>query len=149
MLMLRSTLALLLLTGQAAGAEPAIRFSKHLIADKYAYAYGIAAADIDGDGDLDLTSADYTPHNMLYLFENDGTATEGEWKKHMIEQDVAETRTIRAADFDGDGDIDLLGTGRKANQVIWYENHRVGGAVAWKKHLIDDKSVCPAHGNPA
>eukprot|EP00913_Durusdinium_trenchii_P005676 g5294.t1 len=237
-----------------AGAKPtnAIRFSEHLIADKYAYAYGIAAADFDRDGDLDLTSADYTPNNMLYLFENnsrgkfkkhiiqkddpkrlerhmvgdvdgdgdldvvivknlyghllwfensgkpmngklwkrhvittdlpgaydvaladfdkdgdldvaasswkpgsqfawfenDGTPANGLWKKHMIEDKVAETRTMRTADFDGDGDIDLLGTGRAANQVIWYENTRAGGKVVWKKHLIDAKSKCPAHGNP-
>ena len=231
----------------------AIRFSEHLIADKYAYAYGIAVADMDRDGDLDLTSADYTPHNMLYLFENDshgdfkrhiiqqddperlerhmvsdvdgdgdldvvivknlrghllwfensgaptdgklwqrhvittdlpgaydvavadfdddgdidvaasswvlgnqfawfendGTPADGEWQKHMIENDVAETRTMRAADFDGDGDMDLLGTGRQVSHVIWYENHREADAVAWKKHLIDDQSPCPAHGNPA
>ena len=247
---------------ESARSSNSIRFSEHLIAGNYAYAYGIGAADLDQDGDLDLTSADYTPHNMLYLFENDGradfkrlfiqkddperlerhmigdvdgdgdldvvivknlrghllwfensgtptdgklwsrhvittdlpgaydvaladfdqdgdldvaasswvkanqfawfendgTPTEGTWKKHMIEDDVAETRTMRAADFDGDGDIDLLGTGRKVKQVIWYEN-QLGmrsqasaddpGSIVWIKHLIDDKSPCPAHGNPA
>ncbi|MDP7016532.1 MAG: FG-GAP-like repeat-containing protein, partial [Pirellulaceae bacterium] len=232
-----------------------IQFSEHLIADKYAYAYGIAAADFDGDGDLDISSADYTPHNRLYLFENrdrgsfhrhliqqndperlerhmvgdvdndgdldvvivknlrgdllwfensgkpnadklwtrhvittdlpgaydvalgdfdrdgdldvaasswvlgnqfawfenSGKPADGEWRKRMIEKDVAETRTMRAADFDGDGDLDLLGTGRKVKQVIWYENEneQTSGKVAWRKHLIDDKSPCPAHGNPA
>ena len=235
-----------------AKSSTAIRFSEHLIADKYAYAYGIAAADVDCDGDLDLTSADYTPHNMLYLFENDsrgefkrhfiqiddpkrlerhmvgdidgdgdldvvivknleghllwfensgtptdgklwqrhvittdlpgaydvavadfdldgdldvagsswvlgnqfawfendGTPAHGEWQKHMIENDVAETRTMRAADFDGDGDMDLLGTGRKVHHVIWYENDCREHSIAWKKHFIDDKSRCPAHGNP-
>jgi len=233
--------------------QASVRFSEHLIADKYAYAYGIAAADFDRDGDLDLTSADYTPHNMLYLFENDkqgqfkrhiiqkddperlerhmigdvdkdgdldvvivknlrghllwfensgkptdgklwrrhvittklpgaydvaladfdkdgdldvaasswvlgnqfawfendGTPAEGEWKKHMIEEDVAETRTMRAADFDGDGDADLLGTVRQASAVVWYENRLTSGRVSWEKHVIDDKSICPAHGNPA
>ncbi len=232
--------------------QPTIEFSEHLIADKYAYAYGIAAADFDDDGDLDLTSADYTPHNMLYLFENDsdgkfkrhviqkddperlerhmvgdvdsdgdldvvivknlrghllwfenngtatdgdlwrrhvittelpgaydvaladfnqdgrldvaasswvlgnqfawfendGTPTQGEWTKHLIEQHVAETRTMRAADFDGDGDADLLGTIRQASAVVWYENRHSAGAVCWTKHFIDDTSVCPAHGNP-
>lgn len=238
-----------------AGAKPftAIRFSEHLIADGYAYAYGIAAADFDQDGDLDLSSADYTPHDMLYLFENDrrgnfkkhiiqkddperlerhtvgdvdgdgdldvaivknlrgdvlwfensgtptdgklwqrheittdlpgaydvaladfdkdgdpdvaasswvlgnqfawfendGTPADGHWEKHLIESNVMETRTIRAADFDGDGDIDLLGTGRKVRSVIWYENRRRADSVIWKKHLIDDASPCPAHGNPA
>lgn len=234
----------------------ATQFSEHLIADNYAYAYGIAAVDIDRDGDLDLTSADYTPHNRLYLFENDGQFTpgkfkkhiiqrddperlerhmigdvdgdgdsdvvivknlrgdllwfensgrptdgklwkrhvittdlpgaydvaladfdsdgdldvaasswllgnqfawfendgspeKGEWQKHLIEIDVAETRTMRAADFDGDGDADLLGTGRQSNEVIWYENRMAGKSVAWKKHLIDSSSKCPAHGNPA
>jgi len=230
-----------------------IRFSEHLIADKYAYAYGIAAADFDDDGDLDVTSADYTPHDMLYLFENDGegafkrhviqqddperlerhmvgdvdgdgdldvvivknlrghllwfenngkatdgklwrrhvittelpgaydvaladfnqdgrldvaasswvlgnqfawfendgTPADGEWRKHMIEEEVPETRTMRAADFDGDGDADLLGTIRQASAVVWYENRRSAGTVSWTKHLIDGTSVCPAHGNPA
>ena len=236
--------------------DTAIQFSEHLIANNYAYAYGIAAIDIDRDGDLDLTSADYTPHNRLYLFENDGQFTpdkfkkhiiqkndperlerhmigdvdgdgdsdvvivknlrgdllwfensgkptdgnlwkrhvittdlpgaydvaladfdrdgdldvaasswllgnqfawfendgspkQGEWQKHLIEKDVAETRTMRAADFDGDGDIDLLGTGRQSNEVIWYENRTTTGPITWKKHLIDSTSKCPAHGNPA
>lgn len=233
--------------------QSAIRFTEHLIADKYAYAYGIAAADFDEDGDLDLSSADYTPHNMLYLFENDrtgifkkhiiqkddperlerhmvgdvdgdgdldvvivknlrghllwfendgsptdgmlwkrhvittdlpgaydvaladyngdgqldvaasswvlgnqfawfendGSPASGEWKKHPIEKDASETRTMRAADFDGDGDPDLLGTIRQESTVAWYENRRSAGKVSWTKHIIDGKSVCPAHGNPA
>jgi hypothetical protein len=240
-------------SGQSDDTASSIRFTEHLIADKYAYAYGIAADDLDRDGDLDLTSADYQPHNRLYLFENDGkgafarhliqqddperlerhmigdvdgdrdldvvivknlrghllwfensgTPTDdelwrrhvittdlpgaydvaladfnrdgrldvaasswvlgnqfawfendgspaaGEWKKHMIEKDVPETRTMRAADFDGDGDADLLGTVRQGPAVVWYENRMTDGKVAWTKHVVDDESVCPAHGNPA
>jgi hypothetical protein len=67
----------------------------------------------------------------------------------MIESDIAETRTMESADFDGDGDIDLLGTGRVANEVNWYENTMRDGSVAWKKHHIDNESICPAHGHPA
>jgi hypothetical protein len=230
-----------------------IRFSEHLIADGYAYAYGIAAADLDRDGDLDLTSADYTPHNKLYLFENDGqgnferqliqkddperlerhqigdvdgdgdldvvivknlrgdllwfendgtptdnqlwqryvittdlpgaydvaladfdrdgdldvaasswvvgnqfawfendgTPHSGAWDKHMIEQEIAETRAMRAADFDGDGDDDLFGTARIAGEVIWYENRKGPNSILWKKHAIDVDVTPPAHGNPA
>lgn len=248
------SLALALRMALAAdSASDSIRFTEHLIADGYAYAYGIAAADFDRDGDLDLSSADYTPHNRLYLFENDGKASfkkhliqdndpqrlerhmvgdvdkdgdldvvivknleghllwfensgqpnddqlwkrhvitldlpgaydvaladfdqdgdldvagsswvlgnqfawfendgkpgDGVWQKHLIEDGVAETRTMRAADFDRDGDIDLLGTGRIVGHVIWYENVRESGAVTWKKHFIDDKARCAAHGNPA
>jgi hypothetical protein len=55
------------------GAEerepPGVRFSEHLIMDRYGYAYGIAAADLDGDGRIDLVSSDTTNHN-LYWFHN-------------------------------------------------------------------------------
>ena len=250
--LIAGVLAAMATTSRAQTPVASIRFSEHLIADKYAYAYGITATDIDSDGDLDVTSADYQPHNMLYLFENDrhgnftrhiiqkddperlerhltgdvdgdgdpdlvivknlrgdllwfensgtptdgrlwqrhvittdlpgaydvaladfdadgdldvaasswelgnqfawfendGTPADGPWAKHMIEQQIAETRTMRTADFDGDGDADLLGTARKADQVIWYENHRTGDSLSWKKHLVDNGSRCPAHGNP-
>lgn len=231
---------------------PSIQFSEHLIADNYAYAYGIAAADFDQDGDLDLSSADYTPHNKLYLFENNGKGIfkkhiiqkddperlerhmvgdvdndgdldivivknlrghllwfensgspnndqlwkrhiittslpgaydvaladfnhdghldvaasswvlgnqfawfensgkpeSGEWKKHLIDDNIRETRTMRVADFDGDGDPDLLGTIRGIDKVVWYENQKSNAGIKWSKHMIDDQSRCPAHGNP-
>lgn len=229
-----------------------IQFSEHLIADNYAYAYGIAAADFDNDGDLDLSSADYAPHNKLYLlendgkgnfskriiqqdeptrierhmvgdvdgdgdpdivivknlnghvlwfensgsptngrlwkrhvvttklpgaydvaladfngdghldvagsswilgnqfawFENDGSAADGEWKKHMVDENIRETRTMRVADFDGDGDADLLGTIRGIDEIVWYENTSTNGNINWTKHIVDNQSNCPTHGNP-
>ena len=229
-----------------------IQFSEHLIADNYAYAYGIAAADFDKDGDLDLSSADYTPHNRLYLFENNGKGVfkkhtiqkddperlerhmvgdvdhdgdldivivknlrghllwfensgsptngqlwkrhvittnlpgaydvaladfnndghldvaasswilgnqfawfensgkpaKGEWKKHLIEENIRETRTMRVADFDGDGDPDLLGTIRGIDEIVWYENQKDNADISWTRHVIDNQSDCPAHGNP-
>jgi len=243
---------IVLLNTSYAQEQPSIQFTEHLIAGDYAYAYGIAAADFDADGDLDLSSADYTPHNKLYLFENDsqgvfkkhiiqqddaerlerhmvgdvdndgdldivivknlhgdllwfendgtpnddklwkrhvittnlpgaydvaladfnndghldvaasswvlgnqfawfennGQPAEGAWQKHLIEANISETRTMRVADFDADGDPDLLGTIRQEKTVVWYENNRVGNSVTWKKHLIDNQSPCPAHGNP-
>jgi hypothetical protein len=122
---------------------------RHVITTKLPGAYDVALADFDQDGDLDVAGSSWVLGNQFAWFENDGTPSDGTWKKHMIENDVAETRTIRAADFDGDGDMDLLGTARKVPAVIWYENQRDGAAVVWKKHFIDDKSLCPAHGNPA
>ena len=64
------------------------------------------------------------PGQDLHLPEQHAFARHTEWTKHPIEIDVGETRTIRAGDFDGDGDPDLLGTSRTANQVIWYQNPR-------------------------
>lgn len=124
-------------------------WARHVITTDLPGAYDVALADFDRDGDLDVAASSWVLGNQFAWFENDGSPGEGEWQKHMIEQDALETRTMRAADFDDDGDADLLGTIRQESEVVWYENSLKDGEVSWDKHLIDDKSVCPAHGNPA
>ena len=57
-------------------------------------------------GDLDLTSADYTPHNMLYLFEND---RRGIFRRHVIQKDDPERlERHMVGDVDGDHDLDVV-----------------------------------------
>src|SRR5947209_4921447 len=122
-----------LLPAEEKTAAP-VRFSEHLIADGYGYAFGVAAADLDGDGDLDLAASAWNGNHFAW-FENPGKAGLGkEWKKHIIDEKIAETRTIRVADFNGDGKLDLLGTARGDNLVVWYENSREPAGKPWKRH---------------
>ena len=106
-------------------------------------AYDVVVADFDGDGDLDVAASSWRKGNQFAWFEN----RDGAWIKHAIETDIAETRAICAVDINGDGKIDILGTARVGNQVVWYENPGDPVNQPWIKHLIDDAPQ-PIHGHP-
>lgn len=123
-------------------------WKRHQITTKFPRSYDVAVADFDGDGQPDVAASAWTG-NMFAIFKNSGTPEDGkEWARHMIDTKIGETRTIRVADFNGDGKPDLLGTARVGNMVVWYENPGKAFAQNWKRNVIDDKSVGPTHGQP-
>lgn len=110
------------------------------------YAYDVALADLNGDGLLDVAASGWKAHQVAW-FENPGTP-DGEWVKHLLDGDIAEARTIRVADFDGDGNPDLLATGTGSDLVVWYQHPGGPGTGDWHKRVIDDSTVRPVHGHP-
>lgn len=112
-------------------------------------AYDAVLADFDGDKDLDMAVSTWRLGNKFVWFENPGTAGYGrDWAMHLIEENIAEPRTVRIADFNRDGRPDLLGTAFNQNQVMWYANPG-DPKQPWTKHVIDGESLQPGHGMPA
>ena len=107
-------------------------------------AYDVAIADLDGDGDLDVAASGWRISNQIAWFESRG----GAWIKHMIDDDAPEARAVCAADVDGNGLIDLVGTASKRGEVAWYRNPGTSLDSPWTKHVIDT-APRPIHGHPA
>ena len=95
-------------------------------------AYDLTIADLNGNGSLDIAASDWRIGNSFSWFENRNSS----WTRHVVDDGVGEPRTIEAADFDGDGRPDLLGSARVGGEVVWYKNPGEQGR-AWEKHVID------------
>ena len=92
-----------------------------------------AIADLDGDGHLEVAASSWRIGRQFAGFER----LDGSWVNYMIEDDIGTTLTIDAADFDGDGNPDLLATSATSNEIMWYQNPRDPVAHPWRKHIID------------
>ena len=119
---------------------PRVRFSEHLIAEKYGYAYGLAAADLDGDGDLDLTSQDIMGKptiSSLFWFENDGR---GAFRRHVIHTNEPGWFERHAVgDLNGDGRPDAAIVNNRDGHVLWFANPPRPAEEPWTRHVITTK----------
>jgi hypothetical protein len=106
----------------------------------------VALVDLNGDGRLDVAASAWNGNHIAWFANPGAGSAEQEWKKEMIDPQLAEARTVRVADFNGDGKPDILGTGRTANLTAWYEQTAAG--QPWTRHAIDDQSPQPVHGQP-
>ena len=116
---------------------------EYIIKEGLPGAYDVAVADFNGDGVLDVAASSWRKGNRFDWFEQ----RDGEWIQHPIEVDIAETRAICAVDIDGDGKVDLFGTARVGNQIVWYQNPGDPTTQPWHKTVID-AVVQPCHGHP-
>ena len=120
-------------------------WKRHVINTDMKRAYDVALLDVNADGRLDVAASAWNGNHFAWFANPGSDAANAEWPKHLIDKDISETRTIRAADFNGDGKPDLLGTARTSNLTAWYEHTAAG---TWTRHVIDDHSPQPIHGHP-
>jgi len=121
-------------------------WTEHVVDGAFNGAWSVHGADVDGDGDLDVLGAAYGADDITW-WENDdvagpGTGDGGSWTAHVIDGAFDGASSVRAADIDGDGDLDVLATARLADEVIWWENDDVSGpgtgdGGSWTEHVVD------------
>ena len=96
---------------------------EHVLAADADHAKFVTSSDVDRDGDLDILAASSDNYTVEY-FENDGNAAPT-FTRRLITNTAVGARSVHAADFDSDGDIDIATASRDDNQVVLYVNNSI------------------------
>lgn len=114
------------------GGSP-IQWTKHIVCAGFYNAHEISAADMDDDGDIDVLGAAALTDEIAW-FENDGLNPPG-WTRHTVSDSFDGARSVKAADIDGDGVLDIVGAALLANAVTWWRNN---GDTTWTEYTLDN-----------
>jgi hypothetical protein len=100
----------------------------------YSRTHCMRVSDMDGDGRLDVVASAGSKSGINW-WENPKVSG-ADWTRHYVIGSDGEVESVYAADLDGDGDMDLIGSIRRRDGLTWWENTK-GTATEWTKHIID------------
>ncbi|MAK35961.1 MAG: hypothetical protein CMC15_07275, partial [Flavobacteriaceae bacterium] len=115
-------------------------FSNSLLIDgDFRQTRSVYAADIDGDGDLDVIAASWEENQVAWYENTDGQGTFG--VRNIVSTTATAVNSVKAADFDGDGDVDITAA-CIADKVTWYENTNGQGAFGTEQIITTNVDFC-------
>ncbi len=92
-------------------------------------------ADLDGDGKRDVLFSSSEGLDAVVWFQQPADGPGGIWTRHTLLASADAAHTLWAADFDADGDQDVLVGAMNSRELILLENN--GGALSWTPHVLD------------
>ncbi len=121
--------------GAPANAQVAPPFSEiHTIQDELFADWMIEMVDLDQDGDLDLLSGGQGGSSDPLEWHDNEDGHAHHFERRPIDMDARFSNRV-VVDFDGDGDLDVIGGNRDG--IVLEEN--LGGARAWEtRSLVED-----------
>ena len=109
-------------------------WTEHTVDGNYYGAYSVYAADVNGDGYTDVLGAACFDDDITWWENTDGTGTS--WIEHTVDGSFDGANWVNAADVNGDGYMDVLGTAAFADDIAWWENTD-GTGTMWTEHTVD------------
>jgi len=103
----------------------------------------IEVVDMDADGDLDLLGTDAVDDLVRWWKNVDGAGTQ--WTSQTIDNSFAGASSAVAADFNGDGLIDLAGAAADGFDIVWWQNKAPHREADFPTETIVSDAVSEAH----
>ena len=115
--------------------------SEQVISASFDRPISIKTGLIDGNGSIDIAVAEYDG-NQIVWFSNNGSGSFGSANVVTIPPVVAKPRDIDMADFDNDGDLDIVIAYYQLNGVYLYYNDRVQtGTVSFTNYEVVAQAI--------
>ena len=121
-------------------ANAQVAFTNHEIDNSVNNARSVFPCDIDGDGDLDVLATAFGDDKILWYENTNGFGAFG--PANIVTSDADGVYSVTAADFDGDGDMDVVSADHEGYEVGWYENTNGAGTFG-SKQVIGTFIVVP------
>ncbi len=115
-------------------------WTEHTLDGDFDGATSVYSVDVNADGYMDVLGAAYDGDEITWWENVDGSGTS--WIEHNIDGDCNAPDCIYAADVNGDGDLDILGSVEYDNDILWWENID-GSGTSWTEHTIDGDYASP------
>ena len=96
-------------------------FTSHFVDSNFTGGHTVAIYDMNGDNYLDVLCCGFVtsgPNPELAWWENDGNQN---WTKHFIDDRFQRHCSVDAADFNMDGEMDIVSCGEVAGHIVWWE----------------------------
>jgi hypothetical protein len=115
--------------------ELPIGWTKYTIKSGFDFAHEVYCYDLDQDGDIDILGASSEDHQISWWSNEGGNPIV--WSEQVIGYNFVGAKSVRVADIDSDGLLDVIGTAFYNDDIIWWRNGG-GEPIVWEEHIIVD-----------